>query len=40
MTPASDECFHGLVVDRGWTADRWEAWVGGTLIRLLLADRV
>jgi AcrR family transcriptional regulator len=37
---ASDECFHGLVVDRGWTADRWEAWVGGTLIRLLLADPV
>jgi AcrR family transcriptional regulator len=34
----SDESFHGLVVDRAWTPDRWEAWVGDTLTRVLLKD--
>jgi AcrR family transcriptional regulator len=37
---ASDESFHALVGDRGWTADRWEAWVGDTLVTLLLKDGV
>ena len=32
-----DESYHGLVVDRGWSPERWEAWLGETLVRLLLA---
>jgi AcrR family transcriptional regulator len=34
---AGDESYHGLVVDRGWSPDRWEAWLGDTLVRLVLA---
>ena len=34
---AGDESYHGLVVDRGWSPERWEAWLGETLVRLLLA---
>jgi len=33
----SDESYHALVIDRGWSPDRWEAWLGDTLVRLLLA---
>jgi AcrR family transcriptional regulator len=34
---AGDESYHGLVVDRGWSPERWETWLGETLVRLLLA---
>ena len=32
----SPETYRLLVVDRGWTADRFEEWYGDTLGRLLL----
>lgn len=36
---ASPETFAFLVGDRGWTADRFEQWLAGTLTRTLLAAR-
>lgn len=35
---ASDDLFHLLVRDRGWTAKAYEAWLDGALRRELLAD--
>ena len=32
----SPETYRLLVVDRGWSGDRFEAWYGATLERLLL----
>ena len=36
---ASPETFAFLVRDRGWTADRFEQWLGGTLTCILLPPR-
>ncbi len=34
----SPETYRLLVVDRGWTDDRFERWLGATLARLLIDD--
>ncbi len=36
FTIGSPETYRSLVVDRGWTAERFERWYAGTLARLLL----
>jgi AcrR family transcriptional regulator len=35
---ASEEVYHMLVVDRGWTADRYQAWLADALVREVLPD--
>jgi hypothetical protein len=35
-TLTSAEVHHLLTVDRGWSGDRYEVWLGDTLTRLLL----
>ncbi len=37
FTIGSPETYRLLVVDRGWSADRWERWYAETLARLLFA---
>ncbi len=34
---AGPETYEQLVLDRGWTADRFERWLGPALVDLLLA---
>ena len=36
MTLVIPEIYHSLVVERGWTADQYETWLGDNLVRQLL----
>jgi len=33
---SSDEVYYVMVTERGWSPERWEAWLGDSLARLLL----
>lgn len=39
VTLVLPEIYHSLVVERGWSPDRYETWLGDNLVRQLLGTR-